>query len=277
MKKYFFALFLIPVLTLAAPIHFDAQRGRLKKIQRYIEKKGVDVNLPLPKTLETPLILAAGSNEPIPEILTYLISKGADVNAAAADGWTALMSSAQRNFTNNIVLLLQAGADPARSTKFGENALGIAVRYGSLEAAELLLNAAPSLANKTSQNGVTPLMTAAQNEKAGLVKLLITGGADVNIKDNRGYTALMRINLYGGTEIADALLQAGADPNHIGEKGWTPLMEAAAKNRADIVDLLLQAGAKPSKTDTFGRTALDVAEKNNAVETAEVLKNYLKK
>ena len=256
--KFIIVLLFISAPIFADPIHFAAQRGRLSQLKGFIEnkneKKRIPVDLPLKETGETPLILASGSNEPKVSILQYLIEKGANVNASTSDGWTALMSAAQRNFTNNITVLLANGASPHQMTKFGENAFMIALRYRSMNAARLLLQNAPDLAWLADSNGTTPLMHAVQNSDPDSVEFLIEANAPLNAIDSSGYTAIMRISLNGPLAALNTLLLAGADPNIATKEGWTALMEAAVKNRPDAAIILLKAGANPNAKDRFGRT-----------------------
>ena len=256
--NFIIVLLFISAPIFADPIHFAAQRGRLSQLKGFIEhkneKKRISVDFPLKETGETPLILAAGSNEPKIAVIKYLIEKGADVNAATSDGWTALMSAAQRNFTNNISVLLANGASPHQITKFGENAFIIALRYRSLDAARLLLEQAPDLAWLADSNGTTPLMHAVQNSNPEIVEFLIEAKAPLNTVDSNGYTAVMRISINGPLAALNTLLLAGADPNIATKEGWTALMEAAVKNRPDAAIILLQAGANPNAKDRFGRT-----------------------
>ena len=46
-----------------------------------------------------------------------------------------------------------------------------------------------------------------------IVKLLLEHGADINLPDNYGHTALMMASLEGNTEIVRLLLDQGADVN----------------------------------------------------------------
>ncbi|CAA2137906.1 quinoprotein dehydrogenase-associated putative ABC transporter substrate-binding protein [Hyphomicrobium sp. ghe19] len=55
-----------------------------------------------------------------------LIKKGADVNAASADGVTALMIAAAQNNAPMIGLLLRSGADPKKKSSAGKTAIDIA-------------------------------------------------------------------------------------------------------------------------------------------------------
>ena len=76
-----------------------------------------------------------------------------------------------------------------------------------------------------------------------LFSLLIESGADANVGDGAGYTALMAAADKGREQIAGVLLEAGAQVNARSKQGHTALGEARTKGQENMVDLLLAAGA----------------------------------
>src|ERR1043165_6997159 len=70
---------------------------------------------------------------------------------------------------------------------------------GPIEAMEKLL-ALGANPNATSLEGATPIMNAVQSNKPDKFTLLLQSGADVNYRDNRGFTALHRAAEMGLTE-----------------------------------------------------------------------------
>ena len=63
---------------------------------------------------------------------------------------------------------------------------------------------------KDSQYGASALMTAAFNNRPDIVKILISKGADVNLKNKRGETALFWAKHSGAIEVIQILKAAGA-------------------------------------------------------------------
>jgi len=84
-------------------------------------------------------------------------------------------------------------------------------------------------------------------------------GADPNLKDDQGWTALTLACNMGTTGLVQALIEVGANVNLEGGGGWTPLMEASFFNHANIVELLIRAGAKVNKEGKDGITAFMLA------------------
>lgn len=70
--------------------------------------------------------------------------------------------------------------------------------------------------------------------------MLIQAGADVNMEDNNGGTALMLAVHYGSVEQVCLLIQAGADINVSDNRGRTVLTTTSSEEKSD---LSRQAGA----------------------------------
>ncbi len=79
-----------------------------------------------------------------PEIADVL-RRGADVNAADPQGYTALMYAANLGLVEHVETLLAAGADPALRTKQGETAISLAARPDSSVARQERLLAVTAL------------------------------------------------------------------------------------------------------------------------------------
>ena len=78
-------------------------------------------------------------------------------------------------------------------------------------------------------------------------RALIDAGADINIEDKDGWTALIWASQCGHTETAKALIDAGADINIEDRQGWTALMWASHYGHTETVKLLIDAGAGDSQ------------------------------
>ena len=84
----------------------------------------------------------------------------------------------------------------------------------------------------------------------------VAKGANVNIANGDGRTALMRSSKRGYEDIVRFLLDNGADPRARDKNNKTALMTAAKKGHLNICRLLVHAGADVNSHDNKGRTAL---------------------
>ncbi len=74
------------------------------------------------------------------ESVNLLLDRGAKINAATQDGWTALHFACLRGDKGLVQLLLDRGADVSMTTTAGVSALSIATSEGDRDIIELLLN-----------------------------------------------------------------------------------------------------------------------------------------
>jgi ankyrin repeat protein len=107
----------------------------------------------------------------------------------------------------------------------------------------------------TQGEGRTALMEAFQEwprddepegvDRTEVVRLLLQAGADPNLRDKAGYTALILCKT--DTAAALLLLKAGANPNARTLEGVTALSNTYSD---EMEELLLKYGAAPSNKDS---------------------------
>ena len=176
-----------------------------------------------------------------------LLKERAEVNAAQADGMTALHWAVHLDDFELAKLLIEAGADAKGVNRYQVPPLSLACANGNTAIVELLLEAGAD-PNTKLRGGESVLMTAARTGKTGPVKALLWRGAEVTAKERRGQTAVMWAAAEGHTEVVELLLQAGADVATSLDSGFTPLFFAAREGRIGTVRALLKAGAEVNST-----------------------------
>lgn len=111
-------------------------------------------------------------------------------------------------------------------------------------------------------------------QSAGMVKMLLENGAEHNLKDNNGATALhYHVSSPSALEIVPILIKAGANVNAAanGLGGGTPLIEAGqwyfeGRDHSvgeSLIRLLVSAGSDINATEYYGKTLLHKAVENN--------------
>ncbi|HTM50605.1 MAG TPA: ankyrin repeat domain-containing protein [Bryobacteraceae bacterium] len=206
-----------------------------------------------------------------------LLDKGADVNARTKQGGSVLFIAAAHDGNAAVIrLLLERGADTKAPGPAGATAaLMMSARANDTESAKLLLEQGAVVKAKGFA-GFTALISAAGYGNAGLVKLLLARGADVNAQTDPAFEKVKNGDIGIGSltplllavnapspETVRLLLDAGADVNVRDVRGMTPLMLAVASDHADpeIVRLLLAKSPAMDARSKNGETALDWALK----------------
>lgn len=107
--------------------------------------------------------------------------------------------------------------------------------------------------------GQTLLILSVNCDLIEIVVLLIDNGADVNLFDNDGETALTRASFFGRTTMVDILVSYGADVNHRTNSGSSALTLSGFNNDVDLIKILLSKGGNINDVDEKKTTALMIA------------------
>ena len=233
----------------------------LEYLSHYINSRIVDKS----KSVNSLLGAAISLNKNL-EIINYLISLGADINAE--DELTSTTPLEMACYIGNldiIHLLLQKGAkyhlndfsllflalkgNNLAVLKFLINELGMNVNCMSQEEHETLIFAAisdnkidfvkylissGSDINVTNKSGVTPLLLAIEKNNLNIVKLLLLCGVDINYENDEHYNALLHATSFGHFEIVKLLVKFGVDLDFKYYKHRTPINVAIFEHYNDI-------------------------------------------
>ncbi|WP_217588106.1 ankyrin repeat domain-containing protein [Lentibacillus saliphilus] len=117
-------------------------------------------------------------------------------------------------------------------------------------------------------------IVAAARGNTKKILTMLESGADINMMDDRGRTAVLAATFYNQVDMVKLLIQKGADINIRDYHLSNVLLYAGAEGLLDIVKLAIGAGADTALTNRFGGTALIPASERGHVEVVkELLEN----
>ena len=108
--------------------------------------------------------------------------------------------------------------------------------------------------------GESALHLIVDRRDATWLRFLLGKGANPNLADKNGETALQRASSLGWSDGVEILVHAGASIDVSNSAGETPLIAAVHRRDTALVRTLLAAGANPDRSDNSGRSARDYAE-----------------
>jgi ankyrin repeat protein len=235
-------------------------------------ESGADVNAADRVRNWPPLFHALGSNALRPDeeevryaVVKVLIDGGANLNVVDS-GETALMKAVSIEDVRLVQLLISAGAKVNIQDR-GDTAYSRAAVLGNQKLKEILLEAGADptigVAHYKKEWGEQAFFQAAADGRVDVVEVMLSNGtATVNMTNSYKATALMRAH---DERMVDVLIRAGADVNLRNEIGFTALMWASAAGRASIVEKLIAAGADVNARANDGKAVIDLAA-NDEIE-----------
>jgi ankyrin repeat protein len=188
----------------------------------------------------------------IEQLKTLLAANPALLNERNDLGQSAILLARYHRKTAAVEFLLSQNPDLN---------LHEAAAVGALDRVQTIVRERGRLIDSHSKDGFTALALAAFFGHAAAVQYLIDQGANVSLAANNPmkvaplHAAVSARHI----EIARMLVDNDADVNARQQQGWTPLHGAAQSGDQELVRLLLAKGAdREARADT-GQTALDLA------------------
>ena len=205
-------------------------------------------------------------------LVESLLSRGGDANARDARGRMPLhhaLKAASADALGVVRILIRHGADPEAAAASGETALGLALTRAERELVYWLNWPRWRLPGRPLRGADLPAAAVAGDIDA-IDKLLLLG-FPVGSVDAQGATALIRAAGSGYAALVVRLLDVGADPAQASYSGATCLSAAVAARREAVVRTLLQHGVDAGQRLPGGGTPLMIAAALGLPRLAEPL------
>jgi ankyrin repeat protein len=174
-----------------------------------------------------------------------------------------MMSHKSNETVMGVIKLMMAHGADINTQLLGDSVLSNAIFYEDTEAVEGLISLG---ANVNSLHARSDLYASLPDrtvlfscKRVEIAEVLLRNGADVNVRDNLGWTPLhymIRVPdaFYNEHRIANLLIRHGANIEARTLDGETPLHFAAKYGHIAILSLLLESGACMTALDNDGRT-----------------------
>ena len=258
----------------AVDIHSAAYLGDYDLVLSFLEEDPALVNQEHPYTQRdpdpyfraTPIFYAVSGDHR--EIVKLLISRGADIESCDE----RLLKFAIWKSRDSVKILLENGIDPGKF-KMGEPP-------EDRKLTELLNSYGAKFDVNDYHSNWPPIVRVSRGDKGEhpeKIQRLLDLGADVNIRNYKGKTALHCAAKAGFVRVMDVLVKNGADVNAADDNGETPLFDAirstikkVSKKKA-AVEFLLSHGADPSFENLWDVTPIEVTRKARRIEAAEIV------
>lgn len=201
------------------------------------------------------------------DTIRLLLQNGADISYCSQQGYTLMTLAAYRRNSSVIELLLELGAPLDGVSTYGESALSVLARVGKFaDVAKLLAHGADPAPLRWS-----PLHHAVALATLEEVSMLLNGGADLEQLDFWERTPFLLSLQVGDISKAALLLERGANRNGTGRCARPATHYPIMQDHAPMLQWLLDQGLPSDQKDEFGNSALLESVKEDAFHCFNVL------
>ena len=219
-------------------------------VLRALLEAGAQVNA-RSKSGNTALMAAAATGNP--SLVEQLLRAGANVKAKGWKNTTALLAGSMGELAFEYVNMGESHAEILDEV------------IDRAKVVRLLIGAGASV-DDANDEGENALFTIYEEAVRELIKTRI----DINARNNDGETPLIATV---SSEVAAVLVRAGANPDLTDPNGQTALMHGAKSNYVENLKVLVKAGAKLDLQDNEGSTALMLCAEKGLEDSVAVLVN----
>ncbi len=238
-------ILILPLFILTSCTHLlykdlvpAAEYGHLDSVRYHILKNPKRIN-EKDKEGEGLLFLAAKSGNL--SVVEFLVEQGADINEADKEGRTPLMAAASMGYYSITKHLVYNGAEINAAKRDGWNALMFAIQYGHEDVVDFLKDNDATAPDWVRESKEARLIYSCEIGDLGEVQDLIKEGVDVNaFYVNTRNTALMKASEYDHKQIVKYLIKKGANRDMKNREGKTALMIARDRGNKKVAKILMR-------------------------------------
>ncbi len=240
----------------STPLHLAAS-NMSEKIVRLLIRNGAKINL---QNNKNQTALHKASRHGHLDIVRLLLDHKADIDLQDNHGSTPLHLAIYHMSREAVQLFLDHAADVTLRNDKGQAVLHQALQRGHPDIIQLILSGANVDADAVDNDGSTPLyLAASEAEVLSGAQLLLDHGANIDLRNKTGQTALHLASQRGRLDFMELLLNRGAMVDVPDNDGFTPLHLAISKMERRATELLLKNGANIDLQNNKRQTALHLA------------------
>ncbi|MBH05973.1 MAG: hypothetical protein CMJ20_06595 [Phycisphaeraceae bacterium] len=215
----------------------------LKKVELVNSSSSKSICRTHPEFNEGDTALHLASRKGDLEIIKFLLSLKAMVDAGNADGKTPLHYAASSGGDEIVDMLMEADADADAKDHHGRTPLYEAVAAGGVSCVHRLLGKG-AYSDAADKDGDTPLHAAVRIGSEPIARALLTAGAKINASDEQDRTPLHLVAINADHGVANNASDAQ--------------VTASRKKSMMLAKLLVTRGANVNALDRHGDTPLDL-------------------
>ena len=248
---------------------------------------------------QTAFLIATSEVGDDPRLLDLLLASGADVRDKDSFNGTGLIRAAERGFPRIVARLLDAGIEVDHVNRLGWTALHEAIILGTgsdryVRTVRHLVDAGADVMLPSQNDGVRPiehaerrgftriaallreaaqgmtpnrrLLQAAHRGSVAAAEAALADGAEIEARDARGRTPLLRAVAVDRVAVARLLVDRGADVNAVDDQSDTPFLVTGVTGSVPMLEALLPGRPDTRLTNRFGGVAVIPAAERGHVD-----------
>jgi len=254
-------------------LHYASKNGNIAIVELLISKN-VKINDQWSKYGKKAIHFAAQSQKNHIEIVDFLLRCGEMVNEKSTNptspSGTALHFATFYGYLDLCKFLISKEADKDSLNINNYSPIHYATKIECFPVFSYLYSLGANI-HSTVKGGRHLVHLAAENGNIELLEFLLNlgGSIDINIKDDKDYSAIHIAVLSGNLKFIKVLLEKGVNVNEMNYNGNTPLHIAAKKGKDEIIRFLIEHCIDPKNNEN--QTPLHLAVYKNNLQAVKIL------